>query len=188
MRKLTRREVVALALLAVIVLGAGWWWLGRTEAVPALATRAGGDTAVAPVPRIDLARLDAPRPETPAGSRDIFAFGGAPMLPTSSRPPVVVPTPPPAPVAGGLPGGIPGGDAYAPALPQLNVKYIGTVDNGRGVKVAVLLTDRDEVLTGQAGQVIANRYRIARIGIESVDLEDVGTGQSRRVPLRGSGS
>jgi hypothetical protein len=50
----------------------------------------------------------------------------------------------------------------------------------------VLLTDRDEVLTGQAGQVIANRYRISRIGIESVDLEDVGTGQSRRIPLRGS--
>ena len=25
-----------------------------------------------------------------------------------------------------------------------------------------------------------------RIGIESVDLEDVGTGQSRRIPLKGN--
>ena len=55
-----------------------------------------------------------------------------------------------------------------------------------GVKVVVLLTDRREVLTGQAGQVVANRYRIARIGHESVDLEDVGTGQSRRIPLKGN--
>ena len=49
----------------------------------------------------------------------------------------------------------------------------------------MLVTDRREVLTGQPGQVVANRYRIARIGLESVDLEDVGSGQSRRVPLKG---
>ncbi|MFN8096071.1 MAG: hypothetical protein U0599_28300 [Vicinamibacteria bacterium] len=53
------------------------------------------------------------------------------------------------------------------------------------MKVAILLTDRREVLTGQAGEVVANRYRIAKIGLESVDLEEVGTGQSRRIPLRG---
>jgi hypothetical protein len=54
------------------------------------------------------------------------------------------------------------------------------------LRVAVLLTDRNEVLTGQAGEVLANRYRIARIGFESVDLEEVGTGQVRRLPLRGN--
>jgi hypothetical protein len=74
----------------------------------------------------------------------------------------------------------------APSLPPLNLKYIGSVENKAGVKVAVLLTDRREVLTGQAGQVVANRYRIARIGLESVDLEDVGSGQSRRIPLKGN--
>ena len=52
--------------------------------------------------------------------------------------------------------------------------------------MAVLVTDRNEVLTGQSGDVVANRYRIARIGIESVDLEDVATGQSRRIPLKGN--
>ena len=72
-----------------------------------------------------------------------------------------------------------------PALPPLNLRYIGSVESARGVKVAVLVTDKREVLTGQAGEVVANRYRIARIGLESVDLEDVGTGQSRRIPLRG---
>ena len=47
------------------------------------------------------------------------------------------------------------------------------------MKVAVLVTDRREVLTGQAGEVVANRYRIARIGLESVDLEDVGVADVR---------
>jgi len=180
---------VALALLSVTLLGAAWWWLGRKEAGPALDTRAATLAPLPLVPRIDLARLDAPRPQAPAGSRDIFAYGAAPMPAAAGRPSIAVASPPPvpAPVAapGAFPGGAPGGDAFAAAGPQLSVKYIGTVDNGRGVKVAVLLTDRDEVLTGQAGQVIANRYRIARIGLESVDLEDVGTGQSRRIPLRG---
>ena len=76
--------------------------------------------------------------------------------------------------------------ASAPSLPPLKVFYIGSVENKAGVKVAVLITDRKEILTGQAGQVVANRYRIARIGLESVDLEDVGSGQSRRVPLKGN--
>ena len=48
------------------------------------------------------------------------------------------------------------------------------------------LIGRREVLTGQAGETVANRYRIARIGLESVDLEDVASGQSRRIPLRGN--
>jgi hypothetical protein len=50
--------------------------------------------------------------------------------------------------------------------------------------VAVLITDKNELLTGQAGEVLANRYKIAKIGLESVDLEEVGTGQTRRIPLR----
>jgi hypothetical protein len=68
----------------------------------------------------------------------------------------------------------------------MNLKFIGSVGNAEGVKVAVLVTERNEVLTGQRGDVVANRYRIANIGIESVDVEDVGTGQSRRIPLKGN--
>jgi len=95
---------------------------------------------------------------------------------------VIVATPPPGPAGG------PGAESAlaTPSLPPLKLTYIGSVENKAGVKVAVLLTDRREVLTGQAGQVVANRYRIARIGLESVDLEDVGSGQSRRIPLKGN--
>jgi hypothetical protein len=73
-----------------------------------------------------------------------------------------------------------------PRLPPLNLKFIGSVENAKGVRVAVLLTDRNEVLTGQPGQVVANRYKISKIGFESVDLEEVGSGQVRRIPLRGN--
>ena len=129
------------------------------------------------VPRIDLARLEQERPETTAGRRNLFDFGVPPTPPPTPPPPTTLvdptqataPTPPP-----------------APRLPALNLKYIGSVENARGVRVAVLLTDRNEVLTGQPGEVLANRYKIAKIGFESVDLEEVGSGQVRRIPLRGN--
>ena len=153
--------------------------LGRPRAEPPLP----------PVPRIDLARVDAPRGEDRAGRRDLFDFGTGGRARGGAAASAVAAPPPSVAGPGGAraacPGTAPRGPA-TPSLPPLNLKYIGSVENKAGVKVAVLITDRREVLTGQPGQVVANRYRIARIGLESVDLEDVDSGQSRRIPLRGN--
>jgi hypothetical protein len=189
-RKLSRREKGLLGLLAAAVVGVPLWALWHPDASTALG-RPRAEPPLPPVPRIDLARIDAPRPRSEAGRRDLFAFGAArEPEPDEAAPAEVVKTPTPAGAPGGLAGGVPGGTVAAgpstPSLPPLNLKYIGSVENKAGVKVAVLMTDRKEVLTGQAGQVVANRYRIARIGLESVDLEDVGSGQSRRIPLKGN--
>ena len=75
--------------------------------------------------------------------------------------------------------------ATPPPLPPLNIKYIGAVER-RGVKVAMLMTDREEVLTGQVGEVVGNRVRIVKIGLESVDIQEVGSDQVRRIPLKGN--
>ncbi len=187
MRKLSRREKGLLGLLAVAVLAVSAWVLRHSEAAPAGLGRPRAEAPLPPVARIDLARVDAARGEDRAGRRDLFDFGTG-AEPAEAPPPPVVTAPPPA-VAGPAGGatGLPGDPAARPAtpsLPPLNLKYIGSVENKAGVKVAVLITDRKEVLTGQAGQVVANRYRIARIGLESVDLEDVNSGQARRIPLK----
>jgi hypothetical protein len=189
-RKLSRREKGLLGLLAVAVVALSAWAL-RHPAAPAVLGRPRAERPLPPVPRIDLARVDAPRPQSEAGRRDLFAFGAAREPDEQEASPVeVAKGPPGAAGPGALAGGAPGEAVAAgpgtPSLPPLNLKYIGSVENKAGVKVAVLMTDRKEVLTGQAGQVVANRYRIARIGLESVDLEDVGSGQSRRIPLKGN--
>jgi hypothetical protein len=153
------------------------------------AARARAEALPPAVPRIDLARLSAERAERPAGERDLFRFGpgsrGAGGADGDEELPEVRVPVPQLPQAGG-PGDAAYGAAVAPTPPPLSLKYLGSVENRSGVKVAVLLTDRKEVLTGQAGELVANRYRIARIGLESVDLEDIGSGQSRRLPLRGN--
>lgn len=185
MRKLSRRETALVLGLALVAVAGVTTLLRKPEVAPAMRARPKQEAPLAAVPRIDLARLDQPPAPDQAGRRDLFGFGARvePEAAVAPPPRVVVPTPPPAPTGGGLDAAA--GRPATPALPPLNLRYIGSVESARGVKVAVLVTDKREVLTGQAGEVVANRYRIARIGLESVDLEDVGTGQSRRIALRG---
>jgi hypothetical protein len=187
LRKLSRRETTLLAALTLAAFLVGWRLLRDPGTAGGTLSGSRAEAPPAPVPRIDLARLERPRTVAEAGRRNIFGYGQA-ALPPAPRPEIVAtPSPLPAPgSAAAAAAAALGGEPGVPSLPALNLKYIGTVENTRGVKVAVLMTDRREVLTGQAGQVVGNRYRIARIGLESVDLEDVATGQSRRLPLRGN--
>jgi hypothetical protein len=178
--------MVLLAVLAVAAVVALWPRLQGSGDVPTLASRARGGTPLPVVPRIDLDRIEEAPTDAEVGRRDLFIYG--PLSRTAEMEPPSSPTSAPAPVTERPPAADPSARMAAsrPTLPPLNLKFIGAVGNTRGVQVAVLVTDRNEVLTGQAGEVIANRYRIKRIGIESVDLEDVGTGQSRRIPLKGN--
>jgi len=173
-----KRWLVLLGAVAAVAAVPGWRFLHRSPAA-ASASRS-SQPQLEPVPRIDLERLPQERPELEVGRRDIFAFGPPPTVPPAPTPVTPLPTMPPLadPPAVGL------APATASRLPPLNLKFIGSVENGQGLRVAVLLTDRNELLTGQAGEVVANRYKIARIGFESVDLEEVGTGQVKRIPLR----
>jgi hypothetical protein len=187
--KLKPRERALLGTLAMALVVVAIWTLRHPGVAPVALSRPRPSGPLDSIPRIDVGRLDQPPPENRAGRRDLFAFGGAEELsadagrsrPAVTPPPVIAASPPAAiDPATGLPV------SGSPRLPPLNLKYIGSVENKTGVKVAVLVTDHNEVLTGQTGQVLANRYKIARIGLESVDLEEIGTGQSRRIPLRGN--
>jgi len=170
---------------AVLALGlaAGLYFWARSG--PPSTASANGSAAAWPagpagsepeVPRIDLSRLESPKGEAAAGRRDLFDYG-VPPTPPPTPPPLVLPAPVPASAA-------PTGPVSVP-LPLLNVRYVGAIEDKRGLKVAVFLTERDEVLTGQAGQVVGNRFRIVRIGLESVDIQEVGSDHTRRIALGG---
>lgn len=186
-----------LALVAVAALGLVVWLAGRpagpaepraAAAPPAAgAPRKGGPDAGpsgAGVPEIGLARATEGGRSGRAGRRDIFAFGPPPTQPPPPGPPPTAAPPPTAVAAGPPPAPVPTGP---PPPPPLNVKFIGSVEEKRsGLKVAVLLTDRQELLTGKPGEVVANRLKIVSIGLESVDVQDVGASGVRRIPLKGN--
>jgi len=177
---------LALLALSLLALAIGLWsWLGGsgTRAVSGLAARpAESRLPESPLPRIALERLQQ-QPSgnaEPGGSRDVFRFG---------RPPAPAETPRAQPVAT-LPvlpvDTSPATPLPPPTLPAYGVKYIGTVEQ-RGVKIAVLLSDdKKEVLTGREGDTVANRLKIVRIGLESVEVQDVGSDRIRKIPLKGN--
>jgi hypothetical protein len=170
--------VIGLALVAALSYG----WRSMPSAQRTGAPQSRTLSPLTPVSKIGLDRLASAHPPAEAGRRDLFAFGPPPTLAAPPPPPPTL-----APVTG-APGSGQGPDATPTPfpLPPLTLKYIGALDNGRGTRVAVLLTDRSEILTGKLGEVVANRYRIAKMGIESVDLEDVSSGETRRLALKGS--
>jgi hypothetical protein len=187
MVRLTNRRGIAAGLVVVVLAALAWVFL-RPRLGPA-APRAAGSSGRAAgksqeLPRIDLARLDAKQPPSGAGGGDIFQYG-APSVRA-----VLQPSPPPTAANAGGPGALPTPAPVAdvaptpPPVPVMNVKFIGFAADKKGLKVAVLMTDRKEVLTGRAGDVVANRLKIVSIGLESVDVQDVGSERVRRIPLR----
>jgi len=172
------QQASAGAVLAVgLAVALYFWSRGGAPSTASAAAPGGGPLGPAgiepDVPRIDLARLDAARGKTTAGKRDLFDFGVPPTPP---------PTPTPVTVATPVPAMTPVVPTPTP-LPPLNVRYVGAIESKQGLKVAVFLTDKEEVLTGQAGQLVGNRFRIVKIGLESVDIQEVGADQPRRLPL-----
>jgi hypothetical protein len=173
------RKLVSVAGLAVLVWAAWQWYAAASRPGGAQDQDRGvvGKAGTQPLPRIGLERLDSERGVTELGQRDLFAFGPPPTL--AARPP----TPPPARPAT-VPTPRPAAVAAAPAAAPLQVSYIGKVE-GQGARVAVLLRDDKEVLTGREGDLVANRLRIVKIGLESIDVQEVGSDRVRRLPLEG---
>ena len=161
-----------LSLVALTVLALVFLRLKDNAGTPAARARA--EALPPPVPRIDLARLATERPETTAGHRDLFRFGCGRARRGRSREaaragadaPEPVPTPP---VETAL------RSAARTAAAQPHVSGVGREPRRREGRGA---DDRPQggPHTGQMGEMVANRYRIARIGLESVDLKDVGSG------------
>jgi hypothetical protein len=129
---------------------------------------------------IDLARVEklrqaAGKDDTEAGMDPESGLGEGGR--TASRATV---TPPP-PQATPQPDVAP----PVPSPPPMNLRYLGAVQVPDGSWVAALVTDRKELLTGKEGDVIANRFRIVKIGVESIDLLETASGRQRRMRLGG---
>lgn len=173
MVKKQRPALIAAAGVAVIV--AAWLYLRDDGGGPVVARAARDATpgASGVVPRIDAGRIDQRGEQVQVGDRDIFGYGAPPPTP---EPPPTQPPEPTLPTPEPLPTPTP--------LPPLAVKYMGSVENGRGVKVALFVTEKKEVLAGQVGETVMNRFRVMKIGFESVDVQQVGFDQVQRLPLK----
>ena len=177
-----RKQLLLLVLLVALGALVSVLYSGpdATSAPPvATSNRTGGPRTSAPsaaaeTPDVHLEALSADRTKPGAIDRNLFRFKPKPAPP----PPVAVA--PPAPAA---PSGPPG----PPPPPPIPYKFIGLVEvPGEKKRIAVLSDGRNTPLYGREGDIIEGRYRIVRIGAESIELEYVDGLGRQTIRLSGS--
>ena len=160
----TALVVVAVALVATVM------WRLQSAYLPdvTLQTSAtepprqdGRPSAKSPATEVDLAALEAARPEPEESTRNPFRFKPKPL------------PPPPPPPTKPLTRPVDAGPVEPPPPPRIPLKFIGIMSSNEEPKlgrVAILSDARGGVFYGREGEIVEGRYRILKIGVESVDI------------------
>ena len=162
-----RQREIALAVVAIAVVAAAAYRIqsARSVAVPTQASpvttqKPGGQAQPAKGQPgfVNLDALQAARPEPIDGERNPFRF----------RPKA----PPPAPVMPSQASGaqMPVAPVGPPPPPPIALRFISRWESSRTGPIAVLSDGKGLVVQGREGETIEGRYRILRIGVESVEL------------------
>ena len=166
-----RRQLTWLTVLVVVVGTLAWYQLGRTSPADTKPVASNprapqsGPAGVATLP--EPVRLSALQPEgePPASNRNLFRFGVHP--------------PPPAPPASKVPVGPPPPPPPPPGPPPIALKFLGVIERPDVGRVAMLKDPASgAVFQALEGQIVDGRYRLEKIGQESVVVSYVdGTGR-----------
>ncbi len=124
--------------------------------------------------RLDLlAKLQEVKADS--GGRSLFEFSAAPLPKTPE--PKIIPQPivPPKPLAPV--------EASKPTAPPIPLKFFGfTTPFQQSVRRAFFL-DGDDIVVASEGDVVKKRYRVVRIGVNSVVMEDLDYKTEQSLPL-----
>lgn len=164
---------------ALAVLVAAIWWLWPASPAPVVSASPSGPTAsrqsrtqAGPVVEVRLDALTAERQRPSDTSRNPFRYQAKAAPPPSPKPV----GPPPADVNAEPPTPVPTGPPPPAPIP---LKFIGILERANGVKWAVL-SDGKVTMHGREGDIIDGRYRIVKIGTESIELTHLD-GRGRQV-------
>jgi hypothetical protein len=130
-----------------------------------------------PTLRLDLlAKVQAV--EMQGASRNLFAFSTPPPPPLPKEPKVPVK---PVQVAGTK--AEPSGPPKPPPPPPIMLKYYG-YSSARGAAKRAFFLDGDDILVASEGEVVKRRYKVVRIGVNSVVMEDTQFKHEQTLPLQ----
>jgi hypothetical protein len=146
-------------------------------------------TSIDPTLRTDLlARLQQVNVE--GVRRSIFDFGQAAPSPSETKPAVaavkgpkapdpLTPRPEPQPVASNTP-------PPPPQAPPVPMKFFGYVSPTKQPTKRAFFVEGEDIHIVKEGDVVKNRYKIVRIGVNSVVVEDLQFKSQQTVPLEQS--
>ena len=178
-----RRLAILLGLLGILLVVAVYrFWpsaevSGTSRAAARPGGRANGPSGMT-APDVHLQALKEDRPE-PAGDpeRNLFRFKPKPA------PPSPAPSgPPPGTTGSGANPGPPPPSGPAP----IAMRFIGLVEAPERAQKIAILSDSRGIYHGREGDIIEGRYRILRIGVESLDMAYLDGRGRQTIRLSGS--
>jgi hypothetical protein len=137
--------------------------------------------SIDPTLRIDLlAKVQAVNIE--GGRRNLFSAGAAPLPPEptvavkagTQTAKVIGPEPPP----------VPPPPPTAPPPPPITLKYYGYSSARADNRKHAFFLDGDDILVAAEGETVKKRYRVVRIGVNSVVMEDTQFKHEQTLPLQ----
>jgi hypothetical protein len=129
-------------------------------------TRPKPGTGEVAVTDVQLEALKAPREDAPVPERNLFRFEVKAPPPAPPRPAVVAPSPSSRPVPTTPP--VPTGPPPPPPIP---LRFIGVLNAPtQAGRVAILSDGRGATLMGREGDIIEGRFRLLRIGTDTIEM------------------
>ena len=177
-----RRRQVLLASLGIVLLAVVAYQFWPRAAVPGQATSNQRNAASrtrneAPItaPDVHLEALNAERPKPEDGNRNLFRFKPRPA-----------PTAPPSSPSNARPGPpVPSGPPPPPSLPPIPFKFSAILEQG-AVKIAVLADTMGHLIYAKEGETVEGRYKVWRIGVESIEMSYLDGRGRQTIRLSGS--
>ena len=176
-----RNQQLVLFGIAVVLLAGVLWYMQGPQAIPAAAS---SNSAAPAVPALQTLKLPEPLklatleavPDRSEVGRNPFGFGArpAPPAPPVSLPPPR-PAPPPAPVLPPVPQG----------PPPIALKLIGLMQHEGRSRVILKDPASGAVYQGFEGDVVDGRFRVIKIGLQSVVVSYVDGSGQRTIPIGG---
>jgi hypothetical protein len=195
-----KRQVVLIVLVAVLGVVLYRLWPG-TSTAPTAASNQNRGSAAAPAarpsgaaaqagkgaaappngitaPDVHLEALNSEWPKLGETDRNLFRF-----KPKAPPPPPSAPPRPAQPVVNLVPQGPP----QPPPLPPIALKFIGVIESPTtSRKIASFSDGRNPPFQGMEGDIIEGRYRILKIGVESVEIAYTDGRGRQTIRLTGS--
>lgn len=167
-----RQQLLLGGLVVVLVIVLYRIWPTTSTAPAAASNRQGARSGAAAesqsasaAPAVHLEALDGEHPKPGQAERDLFRF--KPKAPPPPPPGPPRPVAPPTPVTAVTPTGPP----PPPPVPPITLKFIGVMESPtQAQKLAVLSDGRGAPFYGKEGEVVDGRYRILKIGVESIEI------------------
>jgi len=134
--------------------------------------------SVDPTLRLDLlAKVQAV--SMAGGVRNLFQFGAVPLPSTPEK--KIVPMG--ARAAAAAAGATPPGPMPTPPPPPIPLKFYGYAAPAPSGAKRVFFLDGEAIIVAAEGQIVKNRYKVVRVGVNSVTVEDVQSKHEQTLPL-----